>query len=126
MSYKDPDKQTEYWHKRARNCKGKDAQLKTHYGISLDDYEKMLEEQGGVCAVCRKGESDPRRKYLSVDHDHETLKVRGLLCCTCNFVLGFLEAKRDLIIPGLRYLENCYEKDKKSKFLDVKLEDLGL
>lgn len=55
------------------------------YGITLDDYERMLEWQRGCCAIC--GEE----KELVVDHDHVTGEVRGLLCRGCNFQLGFVE-----------------------------------
>lgn len=48
----------------------------------------MLEEQGGVCAICRGREG---RKYLAVDHSHVTGCVRGLLCTRCNVAVGFCE-----------------------------------
>lgn len=58
----------------------------TLYGITLEDYEQMLEEQEGVCAIC----SDPPNgtRPLSVDHNHETGAVRALLCGHCNAALG--------------------------------------
>lgn len=51
------------------------------YGLAPGDYERLLEAQGGRCAICR---ARPRSKRLAVDHDHKTGAVRGLLCSRCN------------------------------------------
>lgn len=51
------------------------------YGLTVEDFGKLLASQGGVCAICA-GTDEQRR--LSVDHDHETGEVRGLLCSGCN------------------------------------------
>jgi hypothetical protein len=62
------------------------------YGLTPVEYDKMVEEQNGKCAICGKDRnvtSDKRR--LAVDHDHETGQVRGLLCTICNTRLGILE-----------------------------------
>jgi hypothetical protein len=56
--------------------------LKRKFGMTLDDYERMLKAQGGVCAIC--GEARPEERTLHVDHDHETGAIRGLLCFRCN------------------------------------------
>lgn len=64
--------------------------LKNTYGITSGEFDRMLEEQGGVCRICHKGPSG-RFKHLCVDHCHTTGKVRGLLCHACNKSLGFLE-----------------------------------
>lgn len=62
--------------------------LNKFYGITEDDYEDMMVVQGGVCALCG---GVNRTNRLSVDHDHETGKVRGLLCIACNRGLGHIE-----------------------------------
>ena len=70
------------------------TRLRREYGLELEDYERMLGEQGGVCKVCGKQETrmsvrgiiDP----LAVDHDHVTGRVRGLLCSNCNTALGLV------------------------------------
>lgn len=54
------------------------------YGFQAGEYERRLQEQGGVCAVC---DQPPKKYRLSVDHDHVTGKVRGLLCNNCNRAL---------------------------------------
>ena len=65
-------------------------QLKHRYGITPEEYNTLLEQQGGVCAICKR---PPRGKMkrLSVDHNHFTEQVRGLLCITCNRTVGYLE-----------------------------------
>lgn len=63
--------------------------LKKRYGLSLVDYDKMLEEQNGVCALCSRA---PKTKKLHVDHDHETGIVRRLLCAYCNQGVGWAES----------------------------------
>ena len=62
--------------------------LRYRYGIDLADYDRLLSEQGGACAIC--GEQSPIngiKKYFCVDHDHSTGKVRGLLCNHCNLMV---------------------------------------
>ena len=65
----------------------KSADLKKSYGITIDDYEKMLVAQKGVCAACH---GKPGQRALAVDHCHESRLVRGLLCHPCNTALGLL------------------------------------
>lgn len=66
------------------------------YGITLAEYDELFEAQGGVCALCKKGESTKRmkkgegRERLAVDHCHDTGRVRGLLCFKCNTAIGSL------------------------------------
>ena len=62
--------------------------LDYRYGISKADYERMLADQGGVCAICKTSEPGGRDKVWHVDHCHNTNKVRGLLCGPCNRGLG--------------------------------------
>lgn len=63
-------------------------------GLTLDDYARILADQEGVCAICRRPERRKNRGEvirLAVDHCHSTGKVRGLLCCSCNRKVGWLE-----------------------------------
>lgn len=82
-------------------------QFRRKYGITLDDYEQMLDAQGGVCAICRN--ECVRREVLSVDHDHETGEVRGLLCHRCNTAIGLLDDDPDRLAAGQMYL-SCYTR----------------
>ncbi len=73
-----------------------DKHLRRKYGITLERYNELFEAQGGVCALCKKGEATKRRKKgegrerLAVDHCHDTGRVRGLLCFKCNTAIGSL------------------------------------
>lgn len=64
--------------------------LKRTYGLSLEDYNKMLMAQNNCCLVCGRDQSKLSRN-LSVDHDHKTGKIRGLLCDVCNGFLGIVQ-----------------------------------
>jgi len=70
--------------------KRKNAMLKYEYGITLDDYNKMFNEQEGKCAICQRHQNELTRT-LCVDHDHKTNKVRALLCVTCNTDVSVVE-----------------------------------
>lgn len=86
----------------------KNLHLRAQYGISLEDYEYLVREQNGVCAICRKPEQAKRLgkvRILSTDHDHSTLRVRGLLCAKCNSVLGYMNDDPALLRAAADYLE---------------------
>ena len=78
--------------------------LKSNYGITQDGYDRMLTEQGGVCAIC--GTTNPGGRYgcLVVDHNHATGKVRGLLCDRCNKGAGFFNDDPELLDKAVAYL----------------------
>lgn len=92
--------------------------LKYWYGISLPEFNEMLEKQGGVCAICGKPETKPSRhtgktRALCVDHNHQTGEVRGLLCDKCNRLLGVIESSDyslETIQEMLVYLEKHNDK----------------
>lgn len=83
----------------------RNSHLKKNFGITFDEYERMLAAQGGVCAIC-KGHQDPKLafRHLAVDHDHFTGKVRGLLCNRCNLYLIAFEEPVEWIESVLVYL----------------------
>ena len=72
-----------------------EAHLIRMYGITIDDYTKMLTKQKGVCFLCGKPPNGKKFKRLHVDHDHKTGEVRGLLCRGCNGLLGWYEAHKE-------------------------------
>jgi hypothetical protein len=94
-----PEEQTRY---------NRNAALKRLYGLTLEDYERLLAAQGGVCAIC---ESPPganggpgTRRFLAIDHNHATGKIRGLLCHHCNVAIGYLHEDLKLFDKARAYL----------------------
>lgn len=86
--------------------KRKDYYLRRTYGLTLTQYNEMLDAQGGVCAIC--GTSDPKGKsgtYFVVDHNHETGNNRGLLCNRCNRAIGLLGESPGVLNSAIEYLK---------------------
>ena len=88
---------------------GREYKLLTQYGLTLEDYVRLDEKQGGRCASCREFETAKgntgRVRLLAVDHDHETGEVRGLLCSLCNTGVGSLGDDPVLLRKAVDYLE---------------------
>ena len=74
------------------------------YGIDTFQYGLMLENQNYECKLCGKHADDNHNKRLYIDHDHETGKVRGLLCLQCNTALGLLKDNPKVLKKALKYL----------------------
>jgi hypothetical protein len=88
----------------------RNLQLIYRFGITLDEYNFLLNSQKGVCAICIGPETifDKRAnktRDLAVDHDHKTGKVRGLLCGACNKALGLFRDKVSIIENASQYLK---------------------
>ncbi len=75
-----------------------------YYGITLDEYNFLYKQQNGKCAICKNPEISVR-KQLSVDHDHNSKKVRGLLCSNCNHGIGCLKDDINILRRAILYLE---------------------
>ena len=73
------------------------SQLKNHYNITIEDFEDLQCLQGDKCAICGGDPPVSNKRRLSVDHCHETGRVRGLLCTRCNCMLGWFEKYTDEI-----------------------------
>ncbi len=117
---RDPDKWKRYradWEKshpgsasergaqwRKRNFpQRRDYELRSEYGIDLNTYHQMFDEQSGCCAICGKHQ-DVLTKTLSVDHSHTTGQVRRLLCHKCNMAIGLLDDSPELAAKVSQYL----------------------
>jgi hypothetical protein len=72
--------------------------LRRRYGITAEQADQMLAEQGGLCAICLEAPAQ------HVDHDHRTGRVRGLLCFNCNGALGQFRDRADLMMRAFVYL----------------------
>lgn len=83
--------------------------LKKRYGITLTEYNKMFKKQNGVCVICKKPETVSHHVgvffRLSVDHNHKTGKIRGLLCLKCNRAIGLFEHKIKNLQKAINYLK---------------------
>lgn len=78
--------------------------LYVQHSISVADYERLLVLQGGKCGICRSA-SPGRYKRFSVDHDHATGAIRGLLCNECNRGIGLLRDSKEVLRSAIAYLE---------------------
>jgi len=78
------------------------AKIKLFYGLTRADYDRLLESQKGLCAICYKVNGN---KALAVDHDHRTNKVRGLLCDKCNQGIGCFRDSKIFLSSAISYLE---------------------
>lgn len=111
--------QKEYWEKWPEKAKTtrkrwrknnpekmRSNHLKREYNISLEGYNKILQDQENKCAICNihKDDLGGGRVNLDVDHCHETGKIRGLLCPNCNKALGLLKDNINIVQKMTEYL----------------------
>ena len=87
----------------------KNIWLKKNYGLNLKEYNEILKNQNGVCLICgnkeiTKGRHTDKIISLSVDHDHKTGQVRGLLCYSCNVGLGAFKDDVQLLRNAIAYI----------------------
>lgn len=78
--------------------------LKAVFGMTLADYDALLERQAGGCAICGTPKSKNGRK-LAVDHCHETGRIRGLLCNRCNYGIGQFHDRPDFLLRAAEYVQ---------------------
>lgn len=89
--------------KAKRATRARTARLQ-RYGLTAREYGALMEEQDGKCAICGSAEAGAWGGSLPVDHDHETGKVRGLLCHGCNVGLGYFHDDPDSLLAAAAYL----------------------
>ncbi|HEG2205550.1 TPA: endonuclease VII domain-containing protein [Enterobacter cloacae] len=94
---------------KSDESESKDRTLKSTYGITLETFKNMREFQGNKCAICGGSEKSVSRsgeiRQLSIDHDHETGKVRSLLCSHCNVAIGYLKDNPEIALSAYHYLK---------------------
>jgi hypothetical protein len=86
-------------------AKTKDAYLRKHYGVTLDQFNQIRKHQDHKCAMCKRDEVDFKTN-LAVDHCHISGLVRGLLCWLCNKRLGKFSDDHDLLRAAAEYVTN--------------------
>jgi hypothetical protein len=95
------------WNKRycSPSCRNLYATLRRH-GLTYQRHQELLVEQDHRCALCRREWSGWGGRYgPHIDHDHDTGRVRGLLCGDCNTALGRFGDNADLLRRAITYLE---------------------
>ena len=96
---------TERWRKNPKNKRSYlSSKYKARYGITLDEYENMLDSQDNKCFICEE-EAGYNNKPLYVDHCHSTNKVRKLLCQHCNSGLGMFKDNPELLSKAAEYVK---------------------
>jgi len=91
-----------------------DKERQRRFGITRQEYAEMFHRQNGVCAICSQPETATRLgkvKALSVDHNHKTGSVRGLLCSDCNTGIGKLKEDRNIFLSAIQYLDEHSDKE---------------
>ncbi len=88
---------------KCRSKKSKEQQIFDIHGITMAQYDAMLEKQGGVCKICGTNTPGGRGRY-HVDHCHKTGKIRGLLCNRCNIGLGQFKDNSKILTAAAHYL----------------------
>lgn len=90
--------------RKAKPRLGYSQKLLRRYGISLAVYDEMLRAQNDACAICGRV-PDKGDRRLSVDHDHTTNAVRGLLCNNCNLLIGLSRESPKILANAISYLK---------------------
>lgn len=90
---RDPEK----WKNRLKN-----KRLKQRFGITLDIYNQMFEQQNGVCFICQQNTNNIHS--IGVDHNHDTGQIRKLLCSQCNTGLGHTKESYTICLKFIWYL----------------------
>ncbi len=82
--------------------------IKHVYGIDSKEYDRLLQAQDGKCAICFSTNVGGKRLHFDIDHNHITGKVRGLLCRSCNYLIGNSKESTTTLLSAVKYLEdNC-------------------
>ena len=82
------------------------SRLKHKYNLTIEEYDLMLADQNGECAICYTTDPGGSGSRFAVDHDHQTGRVRGLLCSNCNRGIGLLQDDAVVLSNALSYILN--------------------
>jgi len=93
-----------YWQCKECHYKSVRKNKLAQYGMTSKEYDDLLLHQNGKCAICRK--SPTSKKRLAVDHNHDTGEIRGLLCSSCNLMIGNAKNSPFVLERAINYLED--------------------
>lgn len=102
---KNKEKRKQYY--AARKDYHRDLRFQREFGITLERYNEIKDEQNSVCAICQRTEQEATNldKNLAVDHCHTTKKVRGLLCSKCNTAVAMFKEDVETLEKAINYLK---------------------
>ena len=103
--WKDIEKTKEYQNKPEVKLRRRERDYFNKYGMTLENYEEMLNKQKGCCLLCDGHYTEQKGELLNIDHNHSTGEVRGLLCDICNRALGLFKDSPELLYKASVYLE---------------------
>jgi len=107
------NRKKQYYQKHKNETKNSDLLL--NYGITITEYNKLWKNQNGLCAICKQPEVEQQKecskRRLSVDHNHATKEIRGLLCGKCNKAVGLFQENIEFLKSAILYL-NIYNGNK--------------
>lgn len=92
----------EYEQRPEKKQKVRNSKMKWRYGITIKDYDLMLIEQNNKCKICNK--EFKKGQNICTDHNHNTGKIRGLLCLNCNTILGLSYENENILNNAIKYL----------------------
>ncbi len=104
-------KKSKEWYSKNKEVKKRSAlkhHFKKRYGITFEERETMLQNQGGKCIICSQQillTSENRNKRAVIDHCHSSNKIRGMLCHLCNTGLGAFKDNISILSNAIKYLE---------------------
>ncbi len=102
------------------------SHLKRTYGMHSAEYQSLLAQQGGRCAICKTETPGGKTTRFHVDHSHKTGQVRGLLCSACNRMLGYAGDRADVLAAAAKYLEAApITAQVAAEFIAAYMETLG-
>ena len=90
--------------------------LRHDYNLDKDEWYWMLKEQNYQCPICKKELKERikgrgKKSEICVDHDHKTMRVRGLLCVQCNFLIGHAKEDVSILNSAIIYVKEVCEKN---------------
>ena len=93
------------WHQTEQGKRSSaNTKLKRRFGVTIEEYEALVAEVGGHCEICGAAQSANGCR-LALDHNHITMKIRGVLCKACNIGIGVFFDNVDLLRKAATYLE---------------------